>query len=129
MKCSNLLCTNKAEFVNTKTKQHKCKTCRNKGLDRDAITWFELREDFSDDEPLSIPKPVVKNKYSIVFSGGKWFVYCNDEASFSLSSESQKQAQDFCDSMNEAYRKGVEDALIELKYFSINIRRKHGIIW
>lgn len=126
MKCDNILCGYEAEFLNVKTNQRKCKNCLEKHIDKNSPIWVKMEDD---DQTLEFSKLEVKNKYSIVFSGGKWFVYCNDEASFSLSSESQKQAQDFCDSMNESYRKGLEDALIELKYFSINIRRKHGIIW
>jgi hypothetical protein len=131
MKCSNLLCANKAEFVNTKTKQYKCKTCRNKGLDRDAITWFELREGFNDDEPLGIPKPIVKNKYSVVKNKNSesWSVYCDDEGTFLSLFSSAEEAQKSCDSLNKAYRKGVADVLSDLQSFSIDVRRKNGISW
>ena len=130
MRCNTFLCGNQAQFINLTTKEKKCERCKNKRLDCNSASWFELKE-LPKPENLSANLP---NKYRVDknFWRGEthWFVYHDqqgDAHAYSCSSESEAQA--VCAALNKAYKLAVIETLLKLNSFSLDIRRQNGIVW
>ena len=131
MRCNTLLCGNAASYVNTKTKEKKCATCKDKRVDHYSVCWFPLAGE--EESPYAeIPKAIVRNKYMVYGSSAPntWFVCRNDQAeSYSYVCHTEEEAQKVCDALNKAYKLGANSVLHKLQTFSLDIRREHGILW
>jgi hypothetical protein len=134
MRCKTPLCGHKAEFINTATKEYKCRFCRNRRFDRDSLSWSELKDEnlfFDDDSPLEIPKAKPVNNYycTQILDTGKWGIHTRDGEYFVAVLEKQEEAEIVTEALNNAFKNGAESVLFSLNSFSVDIRRKNGIVW
>lgn len=136
MRCNTPLCGHQAEFVNAKTKEHKCAVCRNKRLDKDSAVWRELT--FSElEDSVSYMTPIVKaeprNIYSVEKIGGQYSenygITAVNKQEYVLVLRDSTVATSVCRELNKAYKKGVTEVLHSLNTFSLDKRREHGIVW
>jgi hypothetical protein len=134
MKCHSKLCANPASYVNTSTKVYKCAGCRAKSPDSYAFTWFELKDEhktLDEDSPLEIPKAKARNNYycTQMLDTGKWGIHTRDGEYFIVVLEKQEEAEIVTSALNKAFKNGANSVLLDLNSFSLDIRRKNGIIW
>lgn len=134
MKCHSKLCANPASYVNTSTKVYKCAGCRVKSPDRYAFTWSELKDEnlfFDEDSPLEIPKAKPVNNYycTQILDTGRWGIHSRDGEYFVAVLEEQEEAEIVTEALNKAFKNGAESVLFSLNSFSVDIRRKNGIVW
>ena len=134
MKCQSPLCAHPASYVNTSTKVYKCAKCRAKSPDRYSYTWLDIKDEYKtldSDSPLEIAKAKPVNNYYYVKLNdtGRYGVHAKDGEYFVVVLETEDQAEIVTEALNKAFKNGASSVLHELSSFSLDIRRKNGIIW
>lgn len=126
MKCSTLLCGAAAKYSNTKTRENKCTTCLSKRLDKNSLLWEEIPE--SDSLRLEPAKRFIP--YSVCeLSNGKYGVRKIETDVIAHVAETLADAGVVCVALNNAFKYGASSVLHNLETFSLDQRRKNGIVW
>jgi hypothetical protein len=126
MKCSTLLCGGSAKYENSKTKEKKCATCMQKRVDRDSPLWAEI----SKPEGLVLPPAKRIVPYSVCeLSNGKYGVRKIETDVIAYVAETLADAGVACVALNNAFKYGASSVLHKMETFSLDMRRKHGILW
>ena len=126
MRCSTLLCGAPAEYINRTTKEKKCKHCRNKRGDGYSLAWEKIAEE----EEKEIFTPYIPEKQYKIFEteGGK-YIACDKEEEHNIFASSESEAMLMASALNNAYKLGASSVLHSLCGFSVDQRRKLGIVW
>jgi hypothetical protein len=126
MRCSTLLCGAPAEYIHRATKEKKCARCRNKRGDRHSLVWESLEED---EEHIHIPPFVPSAEYKIFETNGGKYIVCNNLEEQHVCCSTREEAKEMAEALNTAFKLGAESVLHSLSTFSLDQRRKLGIVW
>lgn len=126
MKCNTLLCGAPAEYIHRSTKEKKCERCKNKRVDRHSLAWESLEED---EETLHIPLYHPEKQYKIFESNSGKYIVCNGEEENGVVLNTREEANAMVEALNNAFKLGAQSVLHSLSTFSLDQRRKHGIVW
>lgn len=134
MYCNTLLCGNTATHINTQTKEKKCASCKNKRIDRESPCWVSLEQQNEEIEVDEVPPQKPVNHYlceSFLLLGKEKFgVHQRDQIeSYLFIFDNESEAQTVRAALNNAYKKGAASVLHDLNKFSVDSRRKNGILW
>ena len=126
MKCSTLLCGAPAEYIHRGTKEKKCTRCRNKRGDGYSLAWESLEED---EESITIPAFIPNKEYKIFESNGGKLIVCDNSEERRVVCNTREEAKQMAQALNTAFKLGAESVLHNLCNFSLDQRRKFGIVW
>jgi hypothetical protein len=126
MKCSTLLCGAPAEYIHRGTKEKKCSRCKNARGDRYSLEWESLEQD---EETITIPAFVPVDEYKIFESNGGKYVVCDNSEERRVVCGTREEATKMAQALNTAFKLGAESVLHNLSVFSLDQRRKFGIVW
>ncbi len=126
MRCNTLLCGAPAEYIHTHTKEKKCSRCKNKRGDRHSLVWESLEED---EESITIPPFFPVDEYKIFESNGGKYIVCDHSEERRVVCGTREEATKIAQALNTAFKLGAESVLHNLSAFSLDQRRKFGIVW
>ena len=128
MRCSTLLCGAPAEYTHRVTKEIKCDRCINHRVDG----WSRACEKIAEQEEKETFTPYIAEKQYKIFEveGGKYIV-CDKEEEHTLLrlDSSESEAMLMASALNNAYKLGASSVLHSFCTFSVDQRRKLGIVW
>lgn len=126
MKCSTLLCGAAAKYSNTKTRENKCVICLSKRLDKNSLLWEEIPEP----EGLQLPPAKRIVPYRVCeLSHGKYGVQKIENETIQYVGNSEEDARTVFHALNNAFKYGASSVLHKMETFSLDMRRKHCIVW
>ena len=97
-----------------------------KRVDRDSPLWAEITEP----EGLQLPPAKRILPYHVCeLTNNKYSVLLSEDDSVQYIGNSEEEACVVCRTLINAYKMGVADTLNKLNTFSVDMRRKHGILW
>jgi hypothetical protein len=126
MRCSTLLCGAPAEYIHRGTKEKKCSRCKNKRGDRHSLVWESLEED---EESIHIPPFFPIDEYKIFESNNGKYIVCDNSEERRVVCGTREEAIKIAQALNTAFKLGAESVLHNLSGFSLDQRRKFGIVW
>ena len=126
MRCSTLLCGAPAEYIHRATKEKKCSRCKNKRGDAFSLAWESLEED---EEHITIPPFVPVDEYKIFESNSGKYIVCDNSEERRVVCGTREEAKQMAQALNTAFKLGAESVLHNLSNFSLDQRRKLGIVW
>ena len=126
MRCSTLLCGAPAEYINRATKEKKCNRCKSKRVDGLSPTWQKIEEE---EEKEIFTRNIPEKQYKIFETEGGKYIVCDKEEEHNIFASSESEAMLMASALNNAYKLGASSVLHSLYAFSIDKRRKLGIVW
>ena len=126
MRCSTLLCGAPAEYINRTTKEKKCNRCKSKRVDSLSLIWEKIAED---EEKEIFTRNIPEKQYKIFETEGGKYIVCDKEEENNFFASSESEAMLMASALNNAYKLGASSVLHSLCGFSVDQRRKLGIVW
>ena len=126
MRCSTLLCGAPAEYINRTTKEKKCNRCKSKRVDSLSLIWEKIAEE---EEKETFTRNIPEKQYKIFETEGGKYIVCDKEEENNFFASSESEAMLMASALNNAYKLGASSVLHSLCGFSVDQRRKLGIVW
>lgn len=126
MRCSTLLCGAPAEYINRTTKEKKCNRCKSKRVDSLSLIWEKIAEE---EEKETFTRNIPEKQYKIFETEGGKYIVCDKEEEHNIFASSESEAMLMASALNNAYKLGASSVLHSLCGFSVDQRRKLGIVW
>lgn len=127
--CQTMLCGAPAAYIHTVTKEKKCSRCRFKRGDAHSLAWQLIEDQEVEDGYLNLPLAKPENKYVVLQSSNNKYVIMGEDDEVLFSLEEKETINKVAQALNNAYKLGVCSVLHGLNTFSLDQRRKHGIVW
>ena len=126
MRCSTLLCGAPAEYINRVTKEKKCARCRNQRGDGWSLAWEKIAEE---EEKETFTPYIAEKQYKIFEAERGKYIVCDKEEENNIFASSESEAVLMANALNNAYKLGAASVLHSFCSFSVDQRRKLGIVW
>jgi hypothetical protein len=126
MRCSTLLCGAPAEYTHRVTKEKKCARCRNQRGDGWSLAWEKIAEE---EEKETFTPYIAEKQYKIFEVEGGKYIVSDKEEEHNIFASSESEAMLMASALNNAYKLGAASVLHSLCGFSVDQRRKLGIVW
>ena len=126
MRCSTLLCGAPAEYINRATKEKKCNRCKSKRVDGLSLAWQKIAEE---EEKEIFTRNIPEKQYKIFETEGGKYIVSDKEEEHNIFASSESEAMLMASALNNAYKLGAASVLHSFCTFSVDQRRKLGIVW